>query len=303
MSEEKRSAGIKRSLFFIVVIFLLLSLMGNLFLLYEWTNQMSQLDKNEVDMKELDQANFKLEKDLERTVADLNEYMGMNAELDSMVSGMNVQLEEFKQQVNELTSSNSYNKAQRRKLEKKLSEMRNIYLARVDSLIAVNTELDAANKTLSQNLRLVESEREVLSEQVALASVLKARGFQVTAFKVKGSGKRVTTTKAKRTSVLKLCFDIEDNPVAESGKKDVLAKITGPKGIVLFRESAGSGLFKTSDTDKDSKYTLKEYVEYDRSRQNVCMDWSQENPFDPGMYKLEIYCEGFFAGEVSFELE
>lgn len=132
---------------------------------------------------------------------------------------------------------------------------------------------------------------------------MQAANISGSAVNVKKNGKEVSTSKAKRTDQLKVCFDMMRNPIAKAGKKEVMLRIISPQGDVLSVESMGSGVFTHGDTGEQMKYTTKATIDYQNQSENYCMYWEQNSSFIGGNYTAEVYNDGYLIGSGGFSIK
>ena len=132
---------------------------------------------------------------------------------------------------------------------------------------------------------------------INVGSTLHASNFTIVGINEKSSGKEKETSTAKRVDKLRISFDLDENLIAQSGKKDIYVCITSPDGTPVAVEALGSGKFTTRE-GQDKIYTQKLEVNYTQNkRQNISFDWKQNSNFNTGNYKIEVYNNGFKVGE------
>jgi hypothetical protein len=157
---------------------------------------------------------------------------------------------------------------------------------------AVTEQRDKVQKDFDSARILINQKDEVID----VASTLHASNFSIVAINEK-NGKEKETTTAKRVDKLRISFDLDENRVAQSGKKNIYVCITAPDGTPLAVEALGSGKFNTRD-GKEKFYTQRVDVNYTQGqRQTVSIDWKQNTGFLTGDYKIEVYNNGFKIGE------
>lgn len=113
----------------------------------------------------------------------------------------------------------------------------------------------------------------------------------------KEAAKKKPTTKAKKVDKLRITFDLDENRITSSGTKELYVIITSPDGSPISVEALGSGTFVTREGES-KPYTKKINVEYIKSqKKTVSFDWKQNNNFQTGNYKIEVFNNGFKVGE------
>lgn len=187
----------------------------------------------------------------------------------------------------------------------KLKDLKTQYETKIAELEKTNQELTNQNQNLNTNLSLAKVKNEnlaqenvTLSTKVAIGSILKADGIKVLGVKFKSSGKEVETNKSGKVQKIKTCFSIIENLVAEKGKKDIYIRILGPEGSCL---SASSETF--SYKGQQTIYTMKQEINFDNKKQDICVYWEKGSVLSKGKYTLEIYADGNQIGTGDFELK
>ena len=175
----------------------------------------------------------------------------------------------------------------------------------MDSLKTVNKQLNDQNITLTENLNTATTQTQTLTEQntvlsnkVAIASVLKAINTKALGVRYKGSGKEIETSSAKRTDRIKTCFTIIENLVVEKGPKDIFIRVLSPDGAVM---STSSETFMYNN--QATLYTTKESIMYENRNTDLCVYWEKGSGYSSGKYTIELYCEGNQIGTANLELK
>ena len=171
--------------------------------------------------------------------------------------------------------------------------------AEVTRLTGENQELNVANTTLTQekadletNLSTTKTEKEDLEKTVDVASTFSASNIQITPINEKKSGKEKSTTSAKKVDKLVVSFDVE-NRIAKSGPADMYLIVTAPDGKVISE----NGNVLNTRADGDKSFTAKIPVNYEQGTRKPIQFPIQQNDFNTGNYKIEIYHNGFKIGE------
>jgi len=146
-------------------------------------------------------------------------------------------------------------------------------------------KLDAAVRTIKEKDDIID-----------LATTLNATSFNITSIHEKNNGQERSTVIAKKTDKLRISFDISENKIAASGPAELYVCITGPDGTPISVEALGSGKFTTRN-GQEKFYTEKIAINYvTGNRQTVSFDWRQNSFFEPGMYKIDVFNNGFSIG-------
>jgi len=129
-----------------------------------------------------------------------------------------------------------------------------------------------------------------------LASVLHASNIRMDAIHTKHHGKKEKNTKrARKTDILRVYFDIDENRIAESGEKDLYLVITGPDGQIL--PSATQGTIANSE-GKNISYSILKQISLTKGEpvKDLHADWHQTSKYAKGTYQIAIYNGGYIIG-------
>ena len=252
-----------------------------------------------------------LDKQYTAALSEVVSYKGQNKTLDSILTVKEKDLITFKAALNKAKKERLLSEADYKKQLDQLSLVVSDLTAQVAALQKDKTVLitknDSLGKRVAEEMVLtqnLESTNKVLFTKVTIGSLLIPQNIIATGIKDHSNGKETTTSRASKTSQIRVCFDVGENKIAETGTKTFLARIISPEGVTLAVENMGSGVFQVaSDTANKMTFTTKEDISYEQKPQNVCMFWKQTTPFAEGKYKVEIYQGGYFIGKSQFELK
>lgn len=152
-----------------------------------------------------------------------------------------------------------------------------------------NLLLDLNKKitVLESQYKTEKKESEKKTVLLNYASSLSLSNFDLKGVKVRNSGKEVETDKASRIDKIKVNFDINDNPLANSGKKELYISVYKPDGQLASFENGNGGIFAGNGLKQP--YSDKIIVDYTKGNKNtVEFDWSHFE-FSKGDYKIEVY--------------
>ena len=290
----------------------------------------SDIVKADAELKNLTQTQAKLEKDYELAINSLDELKGENQELNDLIEKQKEQLRKQKNKISKLIWKS-------KKLKEALKEIENlkaqalVYIKQINELKEQNEVLTKANMKLqkdkkylyeklsattgeNENLRKekdslyylkrkLEKDNTVLLAKANKASVIKLNKINVKGYKVKSNGKYARRKAAKNIDVLKICFDMLPNDVANPGEEAFYVRLIAPDGTTLYDEKTGSGILTKADDNSAMKYTKKYIVDYNGIKQNLCLIWKKDIPLKRGTYKVEIYNKGYKTAEHKFKLK
>lgn len=180
------------------------------------------------------------------------------------------------------------------------------YTADIEELRQMNASLTTERDTLknqvatvSQKATTLEQQNQELNSKVKVASALKLGAAEVTAFKIKNSGKEVDVTKAGSAKKIKVNFTIAGNLVAEKGMHDIFMRIVDPAGNLMIMSD--SGVF-TAD-GQELQYTYKTSIDFKDDGTSYTIDWLNPNKFVKGNYTVVLYADGYTMGKTEFTLK
>lgn len=224
------------------------------------------LTKRDEDIKNLrNQIEAELKKDKRNT-----------ARLQSLISELRGKVTDYETQIAQLRAENEQLNTSNRQLT------------------VQRDSLNTSNQTLTQSLTTTQAEKAQVED---VASTLHASNINISAINVKGSGKEKTTSTAKRADLFRISFVLDENRLAPSGEKELYVVVTSPDGKPITIPSNGSGTFQTRE-EGEKVFTNRMEVQYEQGRRTpVSFDWKQDNDYQTGNYKIEIYHNGYKIGE------
>lgn len=165
---------------------------------------------------------------------------------------------------------------QTKKSEEELKKLNEKYLA-----------LENTNKDISKKFVVEKKQSEKKDVLLQYASNLTLSNFILRSFKVRSNGKEVETDKASRIERIKVSFDILENMVANSGKKDLYIVVHKPDGSVATFKGKPTGTF-VADA-KTLTYSDKTTIDYVTGQPKTLeFVWDNED-FSRGDYVMEVY--------------
>ncbi len=290
MSNEVKS---KNNIITVLALLLLASVGGNIFQYFQ--NQKIIVEKEYITVQadSLSARKQELELEYKNAIADLEQYKGRSAELDSLLAEAYVKLEEQKKQIAKLIDTKQdYQVLQQRYAE--LRKTANSYLERIEQLEAENKKLKYENTELSVALKQTKETNKELKDKVDVASRLKLNSITTKSLNVKNSGKEKETDKAAKTERLSITIVVDENPLASTGNKTVYLRIISPDGNVMGDVSQGVRKF-TTETGSEIPYSRSVNINYDGQKLSKNITWDQD-VFNKGVYQIEVYIDGVLAG-------
>jgi chromosome segregation ATPase len=285
----------------LLIVLLILSVIGNI---WQW-NGRNTVEKEFTETRDsLITVQVDVEKELNETYAELNQYKGINGRLDSLLQEANGKVDEQKARIEALLRKEGNSAALNKKLMAELKELQGLrdqYLEKIDALLIENENLKKDKENLSNT---IENLNKNLESTVTTASALKAEYMKATASKKRSNGKYTATVMARRTNKLELCFSLLENKIAKAGERTVHLRIVEPGGNVLGNRSDGSGSFRKTGSNEELLFTSSQKVEYKNDKTDICINYEDvERNFTSGTYLMEVYVDGNLSGTTSVKLQ
>lgn len=292
-----------RGIIYGVLIALLLGTWG--YIIYDKSKTKEVIQQKDTQYAVLDSSKNSIQKEYDDALLRLDAMTSANSKLDSLVKTKDKDLEATKARIKSLISkqnATAKDLAEAKKLIGELNGKIDGYVQEIERLQGENKQLTAdkaqlttEKETLTTTLATTETAKKDLEGKVDVGSTLVASNFQLSAINVKGSGKEKSTSVAKRADKFRVSFDVE-NRLATTGPKDLYVSVTNPEGKVVTEEGLGSGTF-TSREEGEKSFTSKVSVDYEQGqRKSVSFDLKQADKYKPGVYKVDVYQNGFKIG-------
>jgi hypothetical protein len=294
MSENKNKSNL------LLIILLLLSVGFNI---YQYSSKNTIISESKNERDSLITARVDIEKELNETYSELNQYKGENARMDSLLSIANTDLQSYENKIASLLKSESNKEQLNKKLLEELKEIKKLrdqYLEKIDNLLAENSRLKKDNSDLNTKVEQISID---LQNTVNAASILRVEYLNISSLKKKFNDKYAPTLLAKRTNKFDICFTILENKIAKSGTRTVYLRLISPNGKVIGDRAQGSGSFKDVKSNSQMQFTLSKSLDYSNANANICMTWeSVGEKYDVGIYTAEIYIDGVYSSSKTLEL-
>ena len=279
-------------------------------------------DKNKVKEKDITQQNLiastsnqrdELQKELEDATMRYDNLKTSNSKKDSTITARDREIEEKKSRIQTLLYNANAKESELREARGLIASLNGDiegYRKQIEVLQGENTQLTQEKATVTEERnkaqKAFDSAQNVIKGKediINVGSTLHASNFNIVGINEKPSGKEKETSTAKRVDKLRISFDLDENLIAQSGKKDIYICITAPDGSSIGVEALGSGKFTTRE-GQDKVYTQKMEVNYTQNKkQMIRFDWKQNSKFSIGNYKIEVFNNGFKIGEAMIPLK
>ena len=269
--------------------------------------EMNQIIINQDLVSEADGENLK-----ENLKLLLFSYDSLEQNNSVAIDSINTQREKINNLMQEVDKLDKKSKRDWRKiykLKKEAETLRNImkgYIHTIDSLNTLNINLsnDLTEKTqklsnVSKQNKKIIKQNEALQKQVAIGAVLQINNVLSSGIRIRSSGAQSETTRASKTNMIKTCFSIIENKLAQAGDKEIYIRILDSEGTLL---NAPTPLTIINQQKKELKMSSKRTINYQNQDTDLCIFYEIENSIPAGNYSVEVYAEGFLIGETSIAL-
>jgi hypothetical protein len=301
--KEKKGSGLMTVL--ILLIILLLASLGGAGYLYNTS-------KDQADKIVIKDQSIKSKNDtISFQIAEIKRYQDeLQAKSDSLMTlgQSNAALETKIQQIQRRLVVAQRNTADLKALKDEIEKYKTMLAAKdheIDSLKNMEssyknqiTTLEKDRQILGDTVSNLRTTKQELTDQLALASVLRAENIKITAINKKGKEQLKEGVKAKQVDKLKIVFTLADNKIAKKDNKQVMLRVIDPSGAVLFDNTTGGGTFTSAG--KEIPYTAMQEINFSNSKQKLTYTYVKGSAYVPGNYKIELYCEGHMIGEANF---
>lgn len=275
-------------------------LIGGIAWLYMNLDEQRQANLEMQELAELDKKEMESQY---QQFADQYSEMKTRINNDSIVAQLSVEQEKTQRLLSELQKVKANDAREITRLKKELATVREVlrsYILEIDSLNRLNQNLVEENSRVkaqyqeaTQQIEGLNTEKQSLSEKVAIAAQLDATGIQMDAKDKRGK----KTEKMSKCKTVQVNFSLAKNVTAASGMKDVYVRIVSPTGSLL----GGAGSFQYEN--RSLQYTMKKTVEYGGQELPVTLFWNVSQAMPNGTYQVSIFADGNMIGSRSFSFK
>lgn len=274
-------------------------------------NHQQVYQQEQTQIAKLSDEKGQVQQNFDNALARLDSLTGFNNKMQADLNGRQKDIAKLKMQIRSILSKQNLTVAEKKKADELIAQLNDKItsmqqdVARLteanQGLTNDNVQLRQDSTKLTSDLQTTTTVKDSLTKQVDIASTLFANNIKVVGIQDKKNGQEKETDKAKKVNKLNISFDVT-NRIAGTGTTDVYVVVTGPDGKMISDSSMGSGSF-TSREEGDKMFTSKVPVEFESGKvKPVNFAWKQPNGFQKGLYKIEIYHNGYKIGEGTKEL-
>tara|TARA_Y100000739_G_C20591316_1_gene458023 strand:- start:432 stop:1289 length:858 start_codon:yes stop_codon:yes gene_type:complete len=172
------------------------------------------------------------------------------------------------------------------------------YIATIDSINQLNVALTEENVAMRERVEEVqgrnqrlEERQENMEEIIAAGKVLQCSDINAVGIRLLSSGRQRETSRADRADMIKVCFTLLENPIADPGDKNLYLNILTPDSTILIAEEGVD-------------FSALRTIDYANDRLDGCVFYTSNETdlLGSGVYKIEILEESVVIGTTEIEL-
>lgn len=253
----------------------------------------------------VNELNLEKEELTSQMIALQNDYATLSSDYDMINSQLDSSREEVSQLIERIKKTEATNRSKMRQYEKELGTLRSImrnYIVQIDSLNTLNKKLtaDAAAARREAEASRKQSEElsktvESLTGQVAVGSVVKARGLKIEAYNASDK----VTDRSSRVVRMIASLSLVENDLAEKRPIRVYIRVKGPDGILLtnstqrtFQMAGGEPMICSASRE----------VDYQGKEVEMSIYLNEIPVFEKGIYTVEAYTDETKLGDAELML-
>ena len=275
-------------------------LIGGIVYLYITLDEQKKENQAMVELAELD----KLEMENEyQQFSDQYSEMKTQINNDSIIEQLTREQQRTQQLLAELKEVKATDAREITRLKKELATVKEIlrsYVIEIDSLnrlnqnlMAENTEIKGQLEASTKEIEGLNTEKQSLSEKVAIAAQLDAINIVMIAKNKRGK----QTDDMSKCKVVQVSFALAKNPTASNGMKNVYVRITTPSGTLL-----GGGPSFTYE-NRTLQSSMMKSVEYGGQETPITLYWNVSQAMSGGTYNVSIFADGHMIGQKNFSFK
>ena len=235
----------------------------------------------------------------------LQEYEGLNNEMDSKDSVIQNQINEIK----ELLQNQNFLNKDLKNAKNKIAELQKIakrYQIRIveltdslSSLTIINDSVIKVNKTINWKNYTLNKENKKLSDKISKGSALELINVSVTAYRTRRSGEK-KTERAKKVQFIETCFEVTANKISDAGIKTIYMQIISPSGEIF-----GENRDAVMELNDQSLFypTTSSSINYLNEQLASCIRWQRINQLEKGLYEIKLVLDGNVVSQSTIKLK
>ena len=253
------------------------------------------------DLNELSGDYDQLELSKEQVVFDLEKmrfsYDTLQTENELMLAEIAAQQEKIDGLITKVKNGN-WALAKAKKESETLRTIMKGYIVTIDSLNQLNVALTEENIAMKERVEEVQGRndqlvqrQENMEEIIAAGRVLQSTDISAVGVRLTSSGRQRETSRADKSDMIKVCFSLLENAIAEPGNKNLYLKVLTPDSTMLEYEPGAA-------------FSASRNIDYANDRLTTCIFYTVEEDVTlvSGIYSFEILEEGVVIGTTQLEL-
>ena len=253
------------------------------------------------DLKELSGDYDQLELSKEQVVFDLEKmrfsYDTLQTENELMLAEIAAQQEKIDGLITKVKNGN-WALAKAKKESETLRTIMKGYIVTIDSLNQLNVALTEENIAMKERVEEVQGRndqlvqrQENMEEIIAAGRVLQSTDISAVGVRLTSSGRQRETSRADKSDMIKVCFSLLENAIAEPGNKNLYLKVLTPDSTMLEYEPGAA-------------FSASRNIDYANDRLTTCIFYTVEEDVTlvSGIYSFEILEEDVVIGTTQLEL-
>ncbi len=243
----------------------------------------------EVQTEEINTGNLERES-LELDLQKLRfSYDTLETENALMMAEMSAQRSEIEGLIKKVRDRN-YSVSKLKKETETLRKIMQGYVVTIDSLNQANIALQAERDAMAQQVTEVterndalERRQDDMEEIIEAGRVLQAMDLNPVAIRVTSTGTQRETSRAKRAEMIKTCFTLIENRIAEKGERTLFLEVIDPNGE-LMAPGDRAPVAMSGGVPASAARTL----DYNGERMEACIFFTAAVPFETGVYTVHL---------------
>jgi hypothetical protein len=179
------------------------------------------------------------------------------------------------------------------KAKKEASALRSImkgYVATIDSLNQLNIALSGENEAMRAHVDEVQDRNSALQQRqdnmesiISTGQILQVTTLNAQPIRLLTSGRQRETSRALRTDMIRVCFQLMENRIAEPGRKQLHIQIVDTAGNILPPAEGAAGT-----TPEGTPVSASRLVDYANNALDACVFFTPQSPLAPGIYRVTV---------------
>lgn len=253
-----------------------------------------------------------LETELNSVIKDYETAVSNNNNISLNLSNKLYDIIKLKDTINSLRTSDYRSFRFYRKRISELVTQNKALFNHIDSLNLINNQLLTKNDSVTevlntkekQNIKLkhknnsLDQQKKELKQKIAIAEIIEISSIKVVAMKKRRSGKHTSTSRSNKTDAFKIEFNLLENNIISPGPKPIYIQIINNKNVLF---PAKEVTLKNKDKILCNDILAAKY--HNKQLSIVSFINVNRNKINKGLYKINVFVDGFYAKSTSIELK